>query len=146
MNYYNAGHTEIRAIHRIYPGIETPDDLYGALMHCWTRGTCTARLRSKWSEDNKTAGQCAITAFIVQDIFGGEIHEMDTGRGLHCYNVISGTAVDLTSEQFGADAKKLSYENNPLQPPREERMNQTGKRERYEMLKKNLEEWSAAGR
>ncbi len=137
--YYNPHHNEIKAVNKIYPGIESLDDLYDALCHCWTRETCTERLRNKWSESNKTAGQCAITAFIVQDIFGGEIHEMDTGRGLHCYNVIDGIAIDLTSEQFGDEAEKLSYENNPLQPEREIRMNQTQKRERYELLKANLE-------
>lgn len=110
-------------------------------MHCWTRETCTARLRNKYSESNKTAGQCAITAFLVQDIFGGEIHELDTGRGLHCYNVIDGVAIDLTSEQFGDEGAKLCYENNPLQPVREIRMAETQKGERYELLKNNLESY-----
>ena len=102
MSYYNHGHTEIKAVNQLYKGIETPDDLYEALLHCWTRETCTARLRNKYSESNKTAGQCAITAFLVQDIFGGEIRELDTGRGLHCYNVIDGVAIDLTSEEMRA--------------------------------------------
>ncbi len=143
MGYYNAGHTELKAVNKIYAGIETPDDLYNALLHCWTRETCTARLRDKYSESNKTAGQCAITAFLVQDIFGGEIREMTTKHGLHCYNVIDGVAIDLASEQFGEEAKNLVYQNNPLQPPREERMAQPGKRERYELLKKNLVAWCA---
>ena len=114
MSYYNHGHTEIKAVNHLYKGIQTPDDLYEALLHCWTRETCTARLRNKYSESNKTAGQCAITAFLVQDIFGGEIRELDTGRGLHCYNVINGVAIDLTSERFADEAAKLCYENNPL--------------------------------
>jgi len=139
--YYNSGHTEIKAINPLYKGINTPDDLYNALMHCWTKETCTERLRNKYNDGNKTAGQCAITAFLVQDIFGGEIREMDTGRGLHCYNVINGIAIDLTSEQFGADAAKLNYENNPLQPDRELRMSQNQKRERYELLIDNLKEY-----
>lgn len=139
MSYYNHGHTEIKAVNQLYKGIETPDDLYEALLHCWTRETCTARLRNKYSDENKTAGQCAITAFLVQDIFGGEIRELDTGRGLHCYNVIDGVTIDLTSEQFGEDAAKLCYENNPLQPDRETRMAETQKGERYELLKNNLE-------
>lgn len=143
MSYYNAGHKELKAINSVYPGIETPDDLYEALMKCWTRETCTERLRHKWSENNKTAGQCAVTAFLVQDIFGGEIYEMKTARGLHCYNVIDGVAIDLACEQFGENAKNLVYENNPIQPPRDERMSQPGKKERYELLKQNLERWCA---
>lgn len=141
MSYYNCGHKEIVAKNKIYKGIQNPDDLYNALLNCWTKETCTQRLRHKFSQENKTAGQCAITAFIVQDIFGGEIREMDTGRGLHCYNVIDGIAIDLTSEQFGEDAKNLNYENNPLQPERELRMGQTQKKERYEILKDNLSKW-----
>lgn len=141
MAYYNHGHTEIKALNQIYDGIQTPDDLYEALMHAWTRETCTARLRNKFSESNKTAGQCAITAFLVQDIFGGEIHELDTGHGLHCFNVINGIAIDLTSEQFGEGAAKLSYDNQPLQPAREIRMAETQKGERYQLLKKNLQSY-----
>ena len=58
-------------------------------------------------------------------------------------NVIDGVAIDLACEQFGENAKNLVYENNPIQPPREERMSQPGKRERYELLKQNLERWCA---
>lgn len=141
MAYYNNGHTEIKAKNNFYRGIETPDDLYEALMNCWTRETCTERLRGRFSDENKTAGQCAITAFLVQDIFGGEIYEMPRPVGVHCYNVIDGVALDLTSEQFGKEAETLCYENNPLQPDRELRMGQTQKRERYELLKENLKAW-----
>lgn len=52
-----------------------------------------------------------------------------------------GVAIDLTSEQFGEDAAKLCYENNPLQPVREIRMAETQKSERYELLKNNLESY-----
>lgn len=32
--YYNPHHNEIKAVNKIYSGIETPDDLYKALMRC----------------------------------------------------------------------------------------------------------------
>ena len=56
-----------------YPGIETPKDLYRALWPLWTRETCTARMREDWTEENRTLGQCAVTAFLAQDIFGGKV-------------------------------------------------------------------------
>ena len=37
----------------------------------WRIETCTPRLRGDWTDENKTLGQCSVTAFLVQDIFGG---------------------------------------------------------------------------
>ncbi len=138
-NYYNSGNDSIKAINTIYPGIETPDDLYEALQYCWTEETCTERLRKRFSDKNKTAGQCAITSFLVQDIFGGEIYGTETGRGKHWYNVVNGFAFDLTSEQFGEEAKNLVYDKKILLSSRESIWNATGKKERYFLLKQNLE-------
>ena len=53
--------------------IKDPKDLYDALEHVWCADTCAPRLRDRWTEDNKTWGQCSITAFLVQDIFGGKV-------------------------------------------------------------------------
>jgi hypothetical protein len=30
-------------------------------------------MRKDWTKDNMTLGQCSVTAFLVQDIFGGEV-------------------------------------------------------------------------
>ena len=87
-NYYNNGNSIKKDT--LYPSIKTTDDLYDILLFCWTEETCTSRLRGKFSENNKTAGQCAITAFLVQDVFGGEIYATETGRGKHWYNVVDG--------------------------------------------------------
>ena len=137
-NYYGASVTSVRAKNEIYPGITTLQELYEALCTAWSRETCTERLRHKWSPDNPTCGQCAITAFIVQDIFGGEIYEIPlSSGGVHCYNLIDGEAVDLASEQFGEEAKLLVYDNRLLQD-RDERLSLESKRARYELLKERL--------
>ena len=68
---------------------KTPNDLYNALLQCWCADTCAPRMRDKWSPSNPTWGQCSITAFLVQDIFGGayvllpqsETVWMDDGSG-----------------------------------------------------------------
>ena len=85
-----------------YPGIKTPWDLYDGLEKAWSIDTCAPRLRGEWSEDNKTAGQCSITAFLAQDIFGGEVYGVALpSGGVHCYNVVGDCLFDLASEQFG---------------------------------------------
>ena len=51
---------------------KTPKDYYDLLSTIWSKETCAPRMQNEWSKDNKTLGQCSITAFIVQDIFGGK--------------------------------------------------------------------------
>ncbi len=142
-NFYGwqtAGHVKTK--NHIYKGIETPTNLYDALSDIWCADTCAPRMRADWSKENKTLGQCSITAFLAQDIFGGEVYAMPTDNGgVHCYNVVDGYTFDLTSEQFGEEAKKLCYEGNE----RQERESAThfGKEEkrlRYEYLRKKLAE------
>ncbi len=146
MNTYNfygvtaAG--KVNAKSRIYKGIETAIDLYDALSDIWCEYTCAPRLRNEWSTENKTKGQCSITAFLAQDIFGGEVYGMPTpSGGVHCYNVVDGYIFDLTSEQFGKEAASLVYEDNELQD-RNSAMHfmKEEKRLRYEYIKEKMEQ------
>ena len=77
MNYKFYGHnkTNCIAINNEYKGINKPEDLYDALSNIWCEYSCAPRLRKDWSENNKTLGQCSITAFLAQDIFGGKFTE-----------------------------------------------------------------------
>ncbi len=121
-----------------YKGINDPRDLYDMLSEIWCAETCAPRMRENWSVDNKTLGQCSITAFLVQDIFGGKVYGIErAGGNYHCYNVIGDCAFDLTSEQFGDEV--LDYTNNPEQF-REVHFAKEEKRQRYEFLKKKLQE------
>lgn len=88
-------------------------DLYNVLSEgVWREATCAPRMQSKWSDENKTLGQCSITAFLVQDIFGGEVYGIKRPDGnYHCYNVIGGRQYDLTIEQFGDEKDDLVYDN-----------------------------------
>ena len=120
-----------------YPGIGTPQQLYDVLAGgIWQADTCAPRLRDGWSEDNRTLGQCSITAFLVQDIFGGRVYGiLRPGGNYHCYNAVDGHVFDLTSEQFGGEV--LSYQDNPEQF-REVHFAKEEKRLRYELLKARL--------
>ena len=89
-------------------GIDTPLDLYGKLSQIWCAETCAPRLRARWTPENRTLGQCSITAFLVQDLFGGQVYGiLRPGGNYHCYNVVGGHVFDLTSEQFGGGGPLL---------------------------------------
>ncbi len=134
-NFYGWETALSPAITAEYPGIHTPRDLYDALLNCWCEKTCTARMRADWSPDNPTLGQCTITAFLAQDIFGGKVYGIKRPDGsVHCYNVVGDCIFDLTSEQFGTEAKDLVYKHNPEQF-REEHFAKDDKQYRYEILK-----------
>ena len=121
------------------PGIHTPTDLYDALTHVWSADTCAPRMRGDWTPENRTLGQCSITAFLAQDLFGGRVYGVPLEDGnFHCFNVVDGHTFDLTSEQFG-DAK-LDYANCPEQF-RKTHFAKEEKRLRYEALKRGLIDW-----
>ena len=138
MEYVFYGHenADVEAAGGEFPGIRTPLDLYDALSEIWCAQTCAPRMREEWSPENRTLGQCSITAFLVQDIFGGRVYGiLRPGGNYHCYNDVDGHVFDLTSEQFGDE--KLCYENNPEQF-REVHFAKEEKRLRYELLRKLL--------
>ncbi len=122
-----------------YPGIRGPRDLYDALSDVWCARTCTSRMREEWTPENKTWGQCTITAFLAQDIFGGKVRGiLRPGGNYHCYNEVGDCCFDLTSEQFGEEAKELVYDENNPEQFREAQFRIPEKQERYELLKKLL--------
>lgn len=114
----------------------TPRDYYDLLSKIWSKETCAPRMREEWSEENKTKGQCSITAFLLQDIYGGLVYGVPLKDGnFHCFNVIGDVVFDLTSEQFGDE--KLDYSNCPIQT-REVHFKKEEKQKRYEYLKAKL--------
>ena len=124
----------------VYPGIATPRDLYNALWHVWVKETCAPRMQQDWSEENRTLGQCSITAFLAQDIFGGKVWGVPLGDGnYHCFNAAGDCVFDLTSEQFGGE--KLDY-SLLYEQTREEHFRKAEKKERYEKLKEMLLEFT----
>ena len=114
----------------------TPRDYYDLLSEIWCAETCAPRMRTEWSKENKTKGQCSITAFLMQDIYGGKVLgiPLDDG-GFHCFNVVDGCVFDLTSEQFKDEV--LDYTNSTEQS-RNIHFSKEEKRLRYEYLKQEL--------
>ena len=139
-NFYGCECAIVPSINDEYKNITTPIELYDALKNIWCEYTCAPRLRGEWSKDNKTLGQCSITAFLVQDIFGGKVYGIPReGGNYHCYNVIGDITFDLTSEQFQGEV--LDYTDNPEQF-REEHFKKEEKLKRYEYLKKELKRYT----
>lgn len=139
-HFYGWENATAQPVCKKYEKIRSPRELYDLLSELWCAETCAPRMRGDWSKENKTLGQCSITAFLAQDIFGGKVYGiLRPGGNYHCYNVIGDCCFDLTSEQFGEEAAELVYEGNPEQF-REVHFAKEEKRLRYEALKRALEE------
>lgn len=135
--FYGWETADVKPVDASFP-VRNPRDLYNLLSGVWCSDTCAPRLRETWTVENKTLGQCSITAFLAQEIFGGEVYGiLRPGGNYHCYNVVGDVVFDLTSEQFGDEAKMLVYEKNPKQD-RKVHFAKAEKRERYEYLKEKL--------
>ena len=120
----------------------TPRDYYDLLSSVWCAETCAPRLRGEWTPENKTLGQCSVTAFLLQDLFGGNVFGVPLEDGnYHCFNVVGGCVFDLTSEQFGDTV--LCYDNCPEQF-REVHFAKEEKKLRYEALKAALQQKTTA--
>ena len=115
----------------------TPRDYYDLLSELWDADTCAPRMRDGWTTENRTLGQCSITAFLIQDIFGGRVYGIPReGGNFHCFNEVDGCVFDLTSEQFGDE--ELDYTDCSLQS-RQLHFAKEEKKQRYELLKQRLE-------
>ena len=115
----------------------TPRGYYDLLSALWCAQTCAPRMRGDWTPENRTLGQCSVTAFLLQDIYGGKVCgvKMEDGN-YHCFNDVGGCMFDLTSEQFG-DAV-LRYDGCPEQE-RGVHFAKEEKKGRYEKLKAALQ-------
>lgn len=131
--FYGAEDCDVRPINPEYSEIRDPRHLYDILSGIWCADTCTSRLRDKWSTEDKTLGQCSITAFLVKEIFGGEVYGVKTEEGFdHCFNMVDGHTFDLTSEQF--HGRPLDYTPNRLKTW-DSYIAGTEREERYHILK-----------
>jgi hypothetical protein len=75
-------------------------ELEFALRNSWDAKTCYPPQRNEWSSELPEVGQCAVTALIVQNHFGGKIAYNESLD--HFWNILpSGEELDFTSAQFG---------------------------------------------
>ena len=104
----------IKAKDNRYDKITTLNDLFGILLRCWNKETAYPASQADYVKDNDpTYGQCAITATLVHDLFGGTIHKIKVNSGgTHYFNKIDGHYIDLTRDQFDLYNIHIEYEPN----------------------------------
>lgn len=74
-------------------------DLAEALEKSWARETSNDP--NSWRPDNPAWGQCAVTALVVQDYFGGHLLNAKNAGVSHYWNRLdNGAVIDLTKIQF----------------------------------------------
>ena len=102
----------------------------------WSKETSHPSYADKWSIENPSVGQCAITALYLNREYGYPIYDIMIGRQRHFFNRDKdGKVVDLTSDQFGG--KIIDYDNGRLRNPTD--LLKTT-RARYSRFIKNLNE------
>ena len=121
-----------------FPGITNMNELYAVLRKCWRAETAYPDCQKDWEPSDPTYGQCAITAALVNDMFGGSIHRIALkGGGTHYFNRIDGKWVDLTYEQFSLYHD--DYREIPNRTIPRNRTCQSGNsRARYVKLQQNM--------
>ncbi|MGI9464111.1 MAG: YunG family protein [Aestuariivirgaceae bacterium] len=79
--------------------------LQDAVSSAWSRATA-----KQWTADNPAAGQCNVTAIVVQELAGGEILKTALDEGHHFYNRLAGQRHDFTDCQFDG---AIDYDDLP---------------------------------
>lgn len=71
------------------------------LPKAWCKETAYKKDAGNWSVDNPALGQCAVTALLFNEFFGGDIYSGVSEDGImHFWNKWLGIKVDLTKQQF----------------------------------------------
>lgn len=115
------------------------EQLKKLLTFSWNLETCSPGLKSEWNEKNPSLGQCAITALIVNDLFGGKIMRCMSSSGSHYYNLINNEIIDLTVEQFLGEIPK--YQDGETRT-REYLLSNEDTKNRYILLLNNLKKYT----
>ena len=106
--FYGCEHSDLKPTNGEFAFVGSLGGLYRLLLRCWRRETCAPRLQEKWSASNPTCGQCSITSFLVQDIFGGEVYGVPNGDGsFHCFN--------KGSQRIGQDTRRTPTDGRTCQ-------------------------------
>ena len=109
-----------------------------AIKNSWGKDTAYRDDVDKWSPINSSAGQCAVTALILHNYFGGKIYSgVSDDDIVHFWNIIYGVKIDLTREQF-KNTKKFK---DVMRWDANELLKTGNVNYRYEILKKRVENY-----
>jgi hypothetical protein len=114
-------------------GMISAEQIRRALRSAWAAETSYDP--QGWSTQNPAWGQCAVSALIVQDFFGGALRRARVNGHEHYWNYIDGHGdVDVTREQFG----EASVEEDRSDVSREFVLSFPATQIRYERLKDSV--------
>lgn len=72
-----------------------------SIRSAWDKSTAFPMPVCDFLRDERAKGQCAVSAVLLQDYFGGDIKKgIVNGKVKHYWNVIDGEKVDITASQF----------------------------------------------
>lgn len=125
--------------------LEKPTSALAALSRdveaAWAADTSTEPER--WTVTNPAWGQCAVTALVIQDAFGGDLLRARVDGVSHYWNRLpSGEQVDLTRRQF-TDGGRL--ETQPELRTRDYVLSFLETQHRYARLRERLAELRSHG-
>ena len=115
----------------------------GSEEKCWTEETSLDP--ENWIPENPSWGQCAVTACIVNDYFGGKVVWANvnmSGQDIsHYFNNIDGKEIDLTRKQFPPETVVLPGIDKTKNFPttRDYVLSFEKTEERYNLLKSRVE-------
>lgn len=109
-----------------------------ALSASWSHDTSYF---DNWSPSNPSAGQCAVSALVLQDYCGGEIKKCMVADTPHYFNIIDGQLVDSTVEQFDGSAA-IEYHESTIRE-RGWILRHKGTLRRYELLRVRVAQFLA---
>ncbi|HJZ19033.1 MAG TPA: hypothetical protein VJ208_02920 [Candidatus Nanoarchaeia archaeon] len=135
-------------------------ELEKAFIDSWCRETSS--LPKSWRRENNAWGQCAVTALVLQDYFGGDLLncEVTLGEGFYNYvkridsdlknpvshylNNVEGKIIDLTRKQFPLMETIISrgvFKPKDFESTRQYTLSSEKTVERYEILKRKVEKF-----
>ncbi len=126
----------------------TIEELKEALRKSWSKETSSDP--NNWTPENPAWGQCAVTACIVQDYFGGNLIRAtvnERGCSTHYWNQLPDvTEIDLTQDQFSENFNAF-IKRHCLQElkTREYVLSYPSTAKRYEILKQRVEKFLEEG-
>ena len=114
--------------------------LMAVFADAWVKETCFPALRAQWSDSNKALGQCAATALVVHDMYGGTF--ADDKQLNHVWNILpDGSQHDFCRTQFKSGeepkATTMKTRDDLLNHKKAE---QVEMEKRYRLLKERVDE------
>jgi hypothetical protein len=112
-----------------------------ALQESWCKETA---YKNYWDPKNIAAGQCTVSALIVQDYLGGDIIRYkikDEERFSHYANQVNGKIIDTTISQFvnGEELAGAPLRLTGFASVREYLLDSSDTKHRYEILKSKVD-------